>query len=372
MKVLIVSLWPINKSSIGGTEKYVIDLATMLKRRSVDCNVLMLSGKKNIIDGVKYQPLILSSTKRLDEYSIKNEFFSDLTPDTLKKFAKEVESNFDFTDYDVIHFNSLLFFYCASRKKRVFTIHENPFEFDQYWGENSFALISNIIEKEDNRNTVFIAPSEYYSKTYERFTRKKVLTIPHSFCPFKPAKILNDTKNSHDTIDILVPARLEIEQKGQDYLLHSLHSVQNSLAPFKIIFTGVDDQYQKNVEILKSLAEGYSISVKFLKLKMNEMRNAFLSADLTVLPSRSESFGYSALESLALGKKTVLSDIPTFKEIAKGNPLAYLGHAHNQILFGETIKKAIAAKKVETNSEWIKRYSPDLWVSQYIDCYEQF
>ena len=42
------------------------------------------------------------------------------------------------------------------------------------------------------------------------------------------------------------------------------------------------------------------------------MSEAYKIANICVLPSKSESFGYSALESLSLGIYTILNDIPTF------------------------------------------------------------
>ena len=42
------------------------------------------------------------------------------------------------------------------------------------------------------------------------------------------------------------------------------------------------------------------------------MSEAYKIANICVLPSKLESFEYSALESLSLGIYTILNDIPTF------------------------------------------------------------
>jgi len=95
MKILHVSLWPIYKKSIGGTEKYVMLLSSALKKLSIENDVVMLSGKKISIDNVSYIPLNLSSTKKFDEYSIKNEFFQKFTIKSLQKFAEKIENEFE-------------------------------------------------------------------------------------------------------------------------------------------------------------------------------------------------------------------------------------------------------------------------------------
>ena len=43
-------------------------------------------------------------------------------------------------------------------------------------------------------------------------------------------------------------------------------------------------------------------------------------SDVIVLPSRTESFGYAAIESATIGLLLFLSDIAPYREIAQDNP----------------------------------------------------
>ena len=49
--------------------------------------------------------------------------------------------------------------------------------------------------------------------------------------------------------------------------------------------------------------------------RFDKMCDGYKVADIVMLPSKSESFGYSALEALSLGIVTILNNIPTYKEI---------------------------------------------------------
>lgn len=371
MKILHVSLWPIDKKSIGGTERYVISLSSALKEQFISNDVIMLSGKKNNINGVNYAPLKISSTEKLDEYSIKKLFFQEFNEESLKEFAKKVENLFNFSRYDIIHFNSLLFYFCAFDKKRVFTIHINQDGFEQNWGKNSFSMISKIVREDKSSKTSFIVPSKYYSEIYKAKFKRNIATISHSL----PKSFFKNRRKGNikieNTLKILVPSRLEIKQKGQDLLIEGLSIIKEKLPEFKVILSGIDNQYKPNVKILTNMAKKFGIPLTFKEIEMADMKDAYDGADLIVLPSRYESFGYSALESLSLYKKTVMSDIPTHKEIALGNDFGFITEKNNPDELGKTILKAVKANpNYRINKKWENRYSYDKWVNKYINFYE--
>jgi len=371
MKILHVSLWPIDEKSIGGTEKYVICLSSALKEQSISNDVIMLSGKKNKINKVNYTPLKISPTEKLDEYSIKKLFFKEFNAKSLKEFAKKIEDIFDFSKYDIIHFNSLLFYFCAFDKKRIFTIHINQAGFEQNWGKNSFNIINKIIRKDKISKTSFIVPSKYYSEIYKTKFKKNITVIPHTLPRLFSRNRIENNKKTEIILKIFVPSRLEIEQKGQDLLLESLNTIKGKLPKFKVILAGIDNQYKPNVKMLADMAKKFEIPLTFKKIRMNDMKGAYNDVDLIVLPSRYESFGYSALESLSLYKKTVLSNIPTHKEIVYGNNLGFVTEKNNPEELGKTILKAIKANpNNQTNKKWENRYSYDEWINKYLNFYK--
>jgi len=368
MKILHVSLWPIDKNSIGGTERYVICLASSLDKKGVYNDVAMLSSKKATINGVTYIPINISHSKRLNEYLIKDKFLRSFDEYSLTKLAKDVEKEFDFSKYDIIHFNSLLFYFCAIDKKRIFTIHDDPSGFEQNWGKGSLKVISQIIRDDRLSSTIFVTPSKYYASIYKKAFLKDVVAIPHSI----NKNFLNarKTNNKNKELTIFSPSRLELKQKGQDILVRSLVKIKNSLPRFNVVFAGLDDQYKPNIKALRKIKGADKINMSFYKIPMNKMVSFYNKSDLIIIPSRYETFGYTALESLCVGKKTVLSNIPTHKEIAKENSLAFLTK-NDPTSLGRTILKAIKTeRKAQANQEWLKRYSEDKWANNYIKLYK--
>jgi hypothetical protein len=71
-----------------------------------------------------------------------------------------------------------------------------------------------------------------------------------------------------------------------------------------------------------------------------------------------------------MGKKTVLSNIPTFLDFAKLTQLAFVSDL-NPKCFAHTIVDAVKSKKIPHSKTWLKRYDPKAWVNKYIDFYEE-
>jgi glycosyltransferase involved in cell wall biosynthesis len=375
--ILIVSLWPISKNSIGGTEKYVLDLATGLAKNGCSVTVLMMSGKKYESNGVRFVPLDIDSNRiKIDEYSIKKVFFHRFDKSALEKFAKTINDRFDFGKYDLVHFNSLLFF-CVDtgRGKRVFTLHENPMEFAQNWGKGSLKTIISIINK-DKRKSYFIAPSLFYKNVFSNKIFAPVDVIPHSinFDFLKKhgnrKKLLKKFGLSENKFTILFPNRLELVQKRPQLGLRAIKKIKKYVQPAQIVLSGVDDQYQGNKDYLKKIMSGTDIDLNFINFPIDKMGDAYEIADLVMLPSRYESFGYAAAESLAIGKKTVLSNIPTFRELSTRNSCAFVSKINTSSEIANTILKAIRSKRKTSVKKWVKKYDRDRWIKKYINFYE--
>ena len=377
--ILIVSLWPISESSIGGTEKYVLDLAFGLVRGGYSVTVLMMSGKKHESNGIKFIPLNISSdTEKINEYSMRDIFFRKFDEGALRKFAKIINNNFDFGKYDLIHFNSLLFF-CVDTKdtKRIFTLHENPMEFAQNWGKNSLRKMVPII-KRDKKKSHFVTPSIFYGDIFSKKISVPVSVIPHSinfdFLKKHGSKkeILRKLYLSENKFTILFPSRLEIVQKRPQLGLMAIKKIRNYITqPVQIILTGVDDQYRANKDYLVKIMKGVDMNLHFINFPIDKMGDAYEIADLVVLPSRYESFGYAAVESLAMGKKTVLSNIPTFRELSIGNDYAFMAKINIPEGIADAILKAIRSKKKTSVKKWAQRYSRNYWIKKYTTLYEK-
>lgn len=376
--ILIVSLWSISNSSMGGTEKYVLDLSSGLIQKNYKVSVLMMSGGKHIINGVEFIPLALDTNiKKLDEYSIKNNFFKDFNESELDRFAQLVNDSFNFNDYDIVHFNSLLFYKIACNAKRVFTLHENPHEFKQNWGKNSFSKMQKIIHHVNKNNTWFIVPSRFYSNVFKEKFHVTITTMPHSInleilksSETDRSKLIKDFGLDDNRFTILFPSRLELQQKRPQLALLSLKKIEKYLPKTQVVLAGVDKQYMNNTSCLKKIMKGSSIKLFFLNFSINNMKDAYKMSDIVIIPSRYESFGYSAIESLSLKKKTVLTNIPTFQEIAIGNKYAYLSKNNTVDVVAKTILYAIKSKKKGDISGWLKKYNRNFWINKYTHFYK--
>ena len=319
MKIAIVNTWAISKKAVGGTERFVMDLAKAFVDNGNEVDVYMFSGNTHKEDGVNYINIDLFNIEgEADEYIVQEAFGNFETDISYLNLAKKLENKINMEKYDFIQLNSLLFLEAWKDKKRIFTIHTNPFEYILAWGEKSFEKVISIMKKyKEDDKTIFVAPSEFYANEYSKLTECKINFIPHAI---DKERLKTDKTNEEiceqynidkKKIKIIVPQRLEPNQKQPQLLLDACCLMEDDeKAKIEIIYTGLDKQYEKFVDSLKAQASENNITIKIIRF--DYMSEVYKIAGICVLPSKSESFGYSALESLSLGIYTILNDIPTF------------------------------------------------------------
>lgn len=372
MKILIVSIWPIEEKSIGGTERFVKHLAPSLKKVGHEVDVLMLSGKDRVIDGISYYSVPFPQ-KKVDEYILKD-LLGEISDESLEKFA-DLFSNFNIEKYDIIHLNSPICYKIFPGKNRVITLHNYPLEFDQQWGKLHYNEMCKIIRSSNNKKIVFTSPSNIYSAIHTRDFNQKVEMIPHCLDQTHVTTSLDQNMirkkyNLSNKYTILLPSRLELEQKRPDLGLKAIALAKHHLPGFQVIFTGVDNQYETNIDYLKTIAVKNDIDCKFLKSVV--MSEVYKISDMVVLPSKWETFGYCAIESLSLKIKTILTNIPSFREIALGNKYAFIsGHSDKSI--SKSIVKAVNTNILDSNIDnWLEKHSEKTWVNNYLKVYNSF
>ena len=375
MKIAIMNIWAISKKAIGGTERFVMDLAKAFVNNGNEVDVYMFSGMTHKEDGVNYINInLFNMIGEADEYIVQNTFGNFEADKSYIDLAKKIESIIDMQKYDFIQLNSLLFLEAWKNKKRIFTIHTNPYEYKLAWGEKSFKKIIEMMKKYKNdKFTTFVTPSEYYAKEYNNLTNCPIKFIPHAIDTKrlqtnKSKKEINMKYNLNSKkLKIVVPSRLEPEQKQPQLLLDACCLMRDDdKLKFEIIYTGLDKQYEKFVNNLITKAERNNIDIKIIRF--DYISEVYKIADICVLPSKSESFGYSALESLSLGIFTILNDIPTFNEISKGNNNYYIfknnkNELKNKLL--NVINNYNQIKRRLSNENWLKRYSIESFINSY-------
>ena len=242
-------------------------------------------------------------------------------------------------------------------------------------GEKSFKKVIEMMKKyKNNDNTRFVAPSKFYANEYKKLTECEISFIPHAI-----DKTRIETDKSEDEIceqynidrskiKIIVPQRLEPNQKQPQLLLDACCLMNDEeKSKIEIIYTGLDKQYEKFVDSLKKRANENNISIKIIRF--DYMSEVYKIADMCVLPSKSESFGYSALEALSLGIYTILNDIPTFNELTVGNDYNYIFKNNKNELKKQIIEiisnKSYIERKIPSE-KWQKKYDINVFENSYI------
>ena len=88
-------------------------------------------------------------------------------------------------------------------------------------------------------------------------------------------------------------------------------------------FTGLRDDYMTKIDDFMRLVEEYDVKDSIKITRYREMQKAYDECDIVISPERYCSYGLSISESLSLNIPTVLSNIPTYLEIAQTFEHAY-------------------------------------------------
>ena len=374
MKIAILSPWTVKPNSVGGTERFTIDLAESFAKEKNIVDVYMLSGEEYQKNGVNYKTMnLFGNSNTIDEYFLKEQFDNFNSIDSFDKLAKKIEEKIDLNSYDLIQLNSQLFLKVARNKERIFTIHTNPFEYKLDWGEESFINMLNIMKKEYNEtNTHFVAPSKYYADFYESFTSVIVNYIPHAIdiSRLNSNKTEEDIKKefniSKDKKIILLPSRLEPIQKQPMLFLKAFASLDDDIKnQYVVICTGADKQYEKFKDDIINFSKENGIDI--LVKRFETMADGYKASSVVVLPSKSESFGYSALESISLGIPTIINSIPTYNEIVKDAKNCY-SFDNNEESLSKVLKEVLTTNnnRVKQDDKWNDKYSLELFCKRYL------
>lgn len=364
MHIAIVSPWAISETSVGGTERFTVDLATQLQALGNTIEVFMLSGRSRHVGGIQFTSLnILGEGRAANEYDLRAFADGSQGESLYGKWADYLQAHIDISKFDAVQLNSLLFIDAWKDKPRMFTIHTNPFEYQLDWGQNSFDHAVQKIRLELPDRTLLAAPSEHYAKLYSRLFAREVLPIPHAIDTMRLAPTTT-TRTKHGNITILLPSRLEPVQKRPQIVFEGVAQLpEGARKRITIVASGKDKQYSENFEKLQRIAKHAGFSAQCTRFR--SMSEAYALADIVALPSKSESFGYAALESLALGIPTILNDIPTFKEIGTGNANAHF-FAHTAEAFSHALSAVLQdVRRQPADSAWTTRYDVRKWAETY-------
>lgn len=371
-KIGIVSIWPLSEQSFAGTEKFVLRLARALgsEGHKVSCYSPSKDLKYREFPNIHIEIPELNS---VDEVLLKEAMEKIGVESVVRDISESLNELLEHDDNEYWILNSPFFSLVNNQYRSIMVLHDNPNELSNYFGQENGKKLLEVLG--NNYTQPIAVPSNHYQKVYSDLLNEKISVIPHALDPvfLKLTKMIKAEKRPslEDEVRkiIFLPARLEPKQKGQDAAIRAISKLINKNNVI-LKFSGLDPTYIENQRYLESLAEDLGITLEIHNYSDKEVVEEMMSSSLILLPSRYESFGYSAQETLSLGKTVILSDIPTYVEISDNAPNAVLFRSGDDQDLSQKIEKCLLEKiDQKPNAEWFERYSPDNWANKYLELF---
>lgn len=360
MRVCLHTFWDISAGFIGGTERFLIELAKELRSLGYDPFIACTgSGARREVDGVevvssipeRFLPALAKHGSANPEFLLTEIIGRSEWTAALRALSGLVEEQLTGMQADIFHVNSFASSsYLRLPRPIVVTNHENALESDYLWGEGFFDFLlaeASVRRTHLHEHAALAVPSKHYAQLYGSAMRCPVLAMKQGIrldtFPVRPKR---GRISERTPVRLLLPSRFEPHQKGHDIALDALEILRGRGMPAEITFTGIRDDHMTSLQAFRRAVEARGIAEHVHFRRYDTIQEAFEECDLVVSPERYCSYGLSISESLALGVPTVLSDIPTYKEIAEG-----YGHA----FFFESGSSASLAEQIAVASERLNR-----------------
>lgn len=230
-------------------------------------------------------------------------------------------------------------------------------------------------------NILYSTPLYIYEKTLPRFYRNFIFVSEESRSKYKLGGKSNiriiPNGISENLLDcqpdelnyIAYIGRIDIHHKGLDILIHAYTEFCKTFPGIRLVIGGDGRDRDKLQGLLKELPENMRKKIELKGWVEGESKLGLLkNAVMAVMPSRYETQGITALESMACGKALVASDI---KE------LGYITNCGAGISFksGDAASLATAMKELMTNSKrkemglkgraWVREFTWDRIALKY-------
>ncbi|MFH0890138.1 MAG: glycosyltransferase family 4 protein [Candidatus Aenigmatarchaeota archaeon] len=165
--------------------------------------------------------------------------------------------------------------------------------------------------------------------------------------------------------------------KGINYLISAMKTVTNRIPEAKLMLLlsrNPASEYRKSMNLIKTLDLQDSIDV-FDPKPLPELPGIIKSADVCVVPSISEGFGFSAAESLSCGTPVVASAAGSLPEIVKNGFNGLLSEPGSPDSISGNVIKILSDKKLRSRlaknaPNSVKKFDWDKGTKEYIKIYE--
>jgi len=361
MRICLHTFWEVTHDFIGGTERFLIELSKELKSLGYAPYILCTGAEaRYTVEGVEVVADIPDDYKGALAHfgSAKPAFlkaeFIDGRPwkESLQRLSGLVQHQLDRQNADIFHLNS---FAAASfvdlPGPTIVTNHENAQESDHLWGDGFFDFLVRTAAAGETRlhnHAALAVPSRYYASEYATAMGIPVQPVKQGIrLDTFPSMMSRTRRGIPETLRLLLPSRFEPHQKGHDLAVQACGLLASQGIGFELIFSGIRDDHAGNVALFQNLIRREGISDNVRMMRFAEIQEAYAICDIVLSPERYCSYGLSVSESLALGVPTVLSDIPTYHEIASGYAHAYFFHGG----CAEALAEAILLARSELSQE---------------------
>jgi glycosyltransferase involved in cell wall biosynthesis len=222
-------------------------------------------------------------------------------------------------DYDIIHCHDWMTFPAGIEAKRVtgkpLVVHVHATEFDRTGGHSINPYVYDIERQGMLQADRVIAISDYVRqrliKDYGIPNEK--ITVVYNAIDETPSQNFNIKKT--DKI-VLFLGRITL-QKGPDYFIEAAKKVLDFDPDVKFIFVGSGDMEPKIIDRVAQLGIGSKVLFAGWAKLGPETDRFYQMADVYVMPSVSEPFGLTPLESLKNHTPVIISKQSGVSEVLK-------------------------------------------------------
>lgn len=328
---------------VGGREKHVFYLSKELIKNGFE--VCIFTGDQHTDDeleeyeGIKIcrfpiHTLKFPATRERISYRVINPY--DLIQ-SLRRYDPDIVHAHDYR-----HFTTdIAALYCKiERKPFILTVH--GFFFDPHW---TTRILMKLYDQTlgqfslKSADKIICVSNKSVEESILKF-RNKISVIPNGV----PIGLTIDRQGFNGNFNkkyglknhkiILAVGRLCV-QKGFQYLIQAHKNIISRNNGYQLCIIGPDAGYGKE---LKHLAEDTDSIIFTGSISENEIRDAYLSADLFILPSLAEGCPLTLLEAMAFGKPIVATSVGMVPEIIRNGVNGILVRPGNSDLLAEAIK----------------------------------
>ena len=164
------------------------------------------------------------------------------------------------------------------------------------------------------------------------------------------------------------------KEKGADTALKAFAELKKVMPEASLHFIGKSNGYQNNLDLF--LPQEFHASVVFHGHRNSrELVQLISQAELVFFPSKGENFSLSLLETMALEKAVICSDIPAFTEIIKNanNGMIAADEAEFSDIAIALLKDTLLRKQLEQNARAtiVNHFTQDKMIRETIMYYQQ-